>query len=89
MEIGRRLRALRVDRGLALPAAAQLVGLRPMTLGSYERGERALSAAGLVDIADGYGVEPCHLLPGGHTVDPVTALAVIRDLVEQSAGVGA
>lgn len=82
--IARRLRAVRAASGLSLTAAARRCGLRTPTLASYERADRGMSAARLVEIAAGYGIHPVILVsdedPAAVTRDGLESLA--RDLSE-------
>ncbi len=57
-----RLRVLRAERGLSLRAAAEVVGLRPATLSSIERGQRTPHDVTLAKIAQGYGIELTELM---------------------------
>lgn len=62
VDLGRRLRRLRDDRGLTQAAVAEAVGIEPDTVGRLERGLRLPSLAVLAKLADTLGVEPVALL---------------------------
>lgn len=70
LDLGRRLRSVREQQGLTLRSAAQRSdGLFAASLlGAYERGERAVSAQRLAELADVYEV-PVHALLPEHPVE--------------------
>ncbi|MDR1247582.1 MAG: helix-turn-helix transcriptional regulator [Clostridiales Family XIII bacterium] len=49
---GRRIRALRVKKGLSQKAFAELVGIRPATLSRYENDKRTYRGDSLIKMAD-------------------------------------
>lgn len=63
--LGARLRAIRVQQGLSLHAVEQKSEGRwkAVVVGSYERGDRAVTVAKLADLADFYGIPVAELLP--------------------------
>lgn len=63
--LGARLRAIRVQQGLSLQAVEQKSEGRwkAVVVGSYERGDRAVTVAKLADLADFYGIPIAELLP--------------------------
>lgn len=63
--LGARLRAIRVQQGLSLHAVEQKSDgqWKAVVVGSYERGDRAVTVAKLADLADFYGVPISELLP--------------------------
>lgn len=64
--LGARLRAIRTQQGLSLQRVEQRShGVwKAVVVGSYERGDRAVTVARLAEIADFYGVPMAELLPG-------------------------
>jgi transcriptional regulator with XRE-family HTH domain len=80
VEIGRRLRDARRNKGLSLKAAAVLSDGRwgTSTLGAYERGERAMAVGHLPELADLYGVSLTDLVPGAEKVIDLTDSSLAR-----------
>ena len=70
-----RLRSIRISKGLSLSDVenASKRSIRAVVLGSYERGDRALSVKKAIEIAAFYGVPLTYLLE-----EPKAALGVIR-----------
>ncbi|MER3395570.1 MAG: transcriptional regulator [Acidimicrobiia bacterium] len=83
--IGRRLRAIRRQKGLSLQDVERQSGGRwnPSTLGAYERGFRKLTVERLRDLAEFYGV-PLSLLLGSlpHPDRPVSVSRVVLDITK-------
>jgi transcriptional regulator with XRE-family HTH domain len=78
-EVGRRLRAVRVQRGWSLDAVGERSGLvSGAAVGSYERGVREPKVSVLVHLAGVYGVPPAVLLPGMPLLDPVQMEATVQ-----------
>jgi transcriptional regulator with XRE-family HTH domain len=65
-EVGERLRRVRVDKGLSLQDVERRSDGRwkAAVVGSYERGDRNISATRLLELAEFYGVSPSAVLPG-------------------------
>jgi transcriptional regulator with XRE-family HTH domain len=65
-EVGERLRRVRVDRGLSLQDVERSSSGRwkAAVVGSYERGDRNISATRLLELAEFYEVTPGDILPG-------------------------
>lgn len=90
-ELGARLRAIRAQQGLSLHAVeARSAGRwKAVVVGSYERGDRAVTVAKLVELAAFYAVPVDQLLPRGSdgAAEPVEAKAghVVIDLRALSA----
>jgi transcriptional regulator with XRE-family HTH domain len=63
--LGTRLRAIRVQQGLSLHAVEQKSEGRwkAVVVGSYERGDRAVTVAKLAELAEFYGVPISEMLP--------------------------
>lgn len=82
--LGERLRAVRRARGLSQAAVAhQSGGAWPAAvIGSYERGDRAITVGRLAALAAFYELPPVALLPGGDGAAAVTADRVRRALRE-------
>ena len=75
--VGKRLRALRAQRGWSLRDVEELSrGKWPaVVIGSYERGDRAINVQKLSELAGFYGVSPSSLLPDGQPDHKVERLA--------------
>ena len=67
--LGARLRAIRAQQGLSLHGIeAKSEGRwKAVVVGSYERGDRAVTVAKLAELADFYGVPVAELLPDTRT----------------------
>lgn len=65
--LGGRLRAIRQQQGLSLQRVEQKSGgqWKAVVVGSYERGDRAVTVAKLAELAGFYGVPLSELLPEG------------------------
>ncbi len=66
-ELGVRLRAIRQQQGLSLPGVEQKSDGRwkAAVVGSYERGNRAVTVLKLAELAQFYSLPLAELLPGG------------------------
>lgn len=66
-DLGQRLRAIRQQQGLSLHGVEERSHGRwkAVVVGSYERGDRAVTVQKLAELADFYGVPVSELLPGG------------------------
>jgi transcriptional regulator with XRE-family HTH domain len=60
---GRRLQALRVQRGFSEEQLAEASGLGPVELRRAERGQRDLSVIALADLARALDIQPADLMP--------------------------
>ena len=67
--LGARLRAIRTQQGLSLHGVEKKSKGRwkAVVVGSYERGDRAVTVQKLAELADFYGVPVGELLPEGRT----------------------
>ena len=65
--LGSRLRAIRTQQGLSLHGVEEKSDSRwkAVVVGSYERGDRAVTVQKLAELADFYGVPVSELLPAG------------------------
>jgi transcriptional regulator with XRE-family HTH domain len=60
---GRRLAALRVQRGLSQEQLAAASGMGPAEMRRVERGQRDLSVIALADLARALQLQPADLMP--------------------------
>lgn len=69
IELGKRLRAIRQQQDLTLQQVEDRSEgkWKAVVVGAYERGDRAISAAKLANLADFYGVPVAELLPEAPT----------------------
>lgn len=79
--LGARLRAIRQQQGSSLQGVEEKSGGRwkAVVIGSYERGDRAITVTKLADLAEFYGVPIAELLPGGKagsTLEPPTQIII-------------
>lgn len=65
-EVGERLRRVRVEQGLTLLDVERVSegAWKAAVVGSYERGDRNISATRLLELAEFYGVSAAEVLPG-------------------------
>ena len=73
--LGSRLRSIRQQQGLSLQGVEEKSNGRwkAVVVGSYERGDRAVTVQRLAELAEFYGVPVGELLPEGATIAPVVA----------------
>jgi transcriptional regulator with XRE-family HTH domain len=79
--LGAKLRGIRQQQGLSLHGIEQKSGGRwkAVVVGSYERGDRAVTVQKLAELADFYGVPVAELLPEGRvpsTAEPATKIVI-------------
>lgn len=82
--LGDRLRAIRQQQGLTLQQVEEVSKGRwkAVVVGSYERGDRAVSVARLAELSEFYNVPVSELLPkeAGPSVPPAEPTKVMLDL---------
>jgi transcriptional regulator with XRE-family HTH domain len=80
--IGMRLRAIRQQQGLSLQGVEEKSdGLwKAVVVGSYERGDRAVTVSRLAELAEFYRVPVAELLPEGSGVRHESAGKIVLDL---------
>jgi transcriptional regulator with XRE-family HTH domain len=81
-EVGERLRRVRVELGLSLQDVERRSDGRwkSAVVGSYERGDRNISATRLLELAEFYGVSPGDVLPGDPPPPTRGGQGVVLDL---------
>ncbi len=72
-EVGTRLRRIRMQQGMSLQDVERRSDgtWKAAVVGSYERGDRNISAARLCELAEFYGVSPSEVLPRDDAPQPV------------------
>jgi transcriptional regulator with XRE-family HTH domain len=86
--LGARLRAIRTQQGLSLHGVEEKSRGRwkAVVVGSYERGDRAVTVQRLAELADFYGVPVAELLPdGGSSAAAEPAPRLVIDLEQLGA----
>ena len=80
--LGMRLRAIRQQQGLSLQGVEEKSdGLwKAVVVGSYERGDRAVTVSRLAELAEFYRVPVAELLPEGSGVRHESAGKIVLDL---------
>ncbi|MFS8479926.1 MAG: transcriptional regulator [Micromonosporaceae bacterium] len=80
--LGARLRSIRQQQGLSLQGVEEKSNGRwkAVVVGSYERGDRAVTVARLAELADFYRVPVAELLPDDATIRYGSAGKVVLDL---------
>jgi transcriptional regulator with XRE-family HTH domain len=86
--LGSKLRAIRQQQGLSLHGVEQKSGGRwkAVVVGSYERGDRAVTVQKLAELADFYGVPVAELLPEGRIPsgsEPATKIVINLERLQQ------
>ncbi|MFP4311165.1 MAG: transcriptional regulator [Nitriliruptoraceae bacterium] len=81
-DVGERLRQVRLDRGWSLQEVERSSGGRwkAAVVGSYERGDRNISATRLLELAEFYGVRPADVLPGEQPPQGDVSATIVIDL---------
>lgn len=72
-DVGGRLRRIRLQQGMSLQDVERRSGgaWKAAVVGSYERGDRNISASRLCELAEFYGVSPADVLPADDTPRPL------------------
>ena len=86
--LGAKLRGIRQQQGLSLHGVEQKSGGRwkAVVVGSYERGDRAVTVQKLAELADFYGVPVVELLPEGRVpsgAEPATKIVINLERLQQ------
>ena len=86
--LGGKLRGIRQQQGLSLHGVEQKSGGRwkAVVVGSYERGDRAVTVQKLAELADFYGVPVMELLPEGRVpsgTEPATKIVINLERLQQ------
>jgi transcriptional regulator with XRE-family HTH domain len=81
-DVGERLRQVRLDRGWSLQEVERASDGRwkAAVIGSYERGDRNISATRLLELAEFYGVRPSDVLPGEVASQRGFSSSIVLDL---------
>jgi transcriptional regulator with XRE-family HTH domain len=81
--LGSRLRTVRMQQHLSLHGVERKSGGRwkAVVVGSYERGDRAISVQRLAELADFYGIPVTELLPGELTGTDTSRGAAVNRVV--------
>jgi transcriptional regulator with XRE-family HTH domain len=85
-ELGRRIQADRLDRGLTLQALATAAGVSVSMLSAVERGEKAPTIVVLGRIASGLGIPLAALLSGAEKPRVVVRRAGAQETVDEPGG---
>ncbi|WP_020501935.1 MULTISPECIES: transcriptional regulator [Sciscionella] len=86
--LGAKLRGIRQQQGLSLHGVEQKSAGRwkAVVVGSYERGDRAVTVQKLSELADFYGVPVAELLPEGRSpavTEPATKIVINLERLQQ------
>lgn len=84
-EVGERLRQIRTQQGLSLQDVERRSDgeWKAAVVGSYERGDRNISASRLCELAEFYGVSPADILPAEDVPRPADrSRGVVIDLTK-------
>src|SRR6266516_4851922 len=84
--LGARLRSIRQQQGLSLQGVEEKSAGRwkAVVVGSYERGDRAVTVSRLAELADFYRVPVAELLPEGSGIRHESAGKIVLDLAKLS-----
>lgn len=83
-DLGARLRAIRTQQGLSLHGVEERSGgqWKAVVVGSYERGDRAVSVQRLHELAEFYGVPVNELLPDAENAPAAAAPPPLRLVID-------
>ena len=90
-DVGSRLRRVRMQQGLSLQDVERSSNghWKAAVVGSYERGDRNISASRLIELAEFYGVSPADILPaedGRRPVEPRSGVTELRQVDDDAGG---
>jgi transcriptional regulator with XRE-family HTH domain len=82
--LGARLRAIRQQQGLTLQQVEETSAgkWKAVVVGSYERGDRAVSVAKLAELSEFYNVPVSELLPKEEIIPGASAIAASRVMLD-------
>ncbi len=88
-EVGNRLRRIRMQQGMSLQDVERRSqgAWKAAVVGSYERGDRNISASRLCELAEFYGVSPADVLPQDDAPRPAErGASIVIDLTRIDGG---
>ncbi|MDR2050984.1 MAG: helix-turn-helix domain-containing protein [Deltaproteobacteria bacterium] len=83
-KLGRRLKSLRLKKGLSQDKLGELAGLNGKFLGEVERGNANISILNLSKLADGLGVTLLDILAVNHEQNRSELISDLRQLIENA-----
>jgi transcriptional regulator with XRE-family HTH domain len=79
MDLGKRLRELRLEKGLNQIDVANILGIERSTYGKYETGDSSPDYEKLLKLADFYNVSTDYILGKTNIKDPIETIAAHHD----------
>ncbi|HHU63969.1 MAG TPA: helix-turn-helix transcriptional regulator [Clostridiales bacterium] len=79
MDLGKRLRELRLEKGLNQIDVANILGIERSTYGKYETGDSSPDYKKLLKLADFYNVSTDYILGKTNIKDPIETIAAHHD----------
>jgi len=79
MDLGKRLKQLRIERGLNQIDIANMLGVERSTYGKYETGDSSPDYEKLIQLSDFYQVSIDYLLGKTDVKDPIETIAAHHD----------
>ena len=79
MDLGKRLRELRLEKGLNQIDVANILGIERSTYGKYETGDSSPDYEKLLKLADFYNVSRDYILGKTNIKDPIETIAAHHD----------